>query len=679
MKTIIKLKSGLRKASPFNTIIKTLITSALIFTGIQTQAQAQTDSIISQPSWWFGAVAGANFNFYNGSTQKLNADLTVPTPFHTGNGIGLFLGPLVEYYQAKSRWGFMFQAGYDNRMGKFKQILTPCNCPADLSTKLSYITVEPSLRFAPFKSDFYLYAGPRFAYNINKSFTYQQQINPAYPEQIENPEVKGDLSDVNTMIISAQVGLGYDIHLSPKTKQSQVVLSPFVSFQPYFGQSPRSIESWNITTVRAGAAIKFGRGQKYTAPLEFKKEVVVIPTPEAEFSINSPKNIPVNRRVRETFPVRNYVFFDLGSTEIPSRYVLLEKNQVAKFKEDQLEVFKPKNLSGRADRQMVVYYNVLNILGDRMNKKPTITIKLVGSSKQGDEDGKAMAESIKKYLVNTFGIEGSRIATEGNSKPANPSGVQGGTSDLDLIEEGNRRVTIETASPTLLMQFQSGPDAPLLPVEVVDVQEAPLDSYVTFNVNGAKEKYSSWTVEAKDKNGKIQTFGPYTGEKVSIPGKTILGDKTKGQYEMTMIGLTKDGKTEKKTETIQMALWTPPVNEQGERYSVLYNYDESKVTPLYEKYLTDVVTPKIPKGATVIVHGYTDILGEADYNTKLSTTRANDVKDILTASLLKSGRKDVTFEVYGFGEDEKLARFENKYPEQRFYNRGVVIDIIPKK
>jgi hypothetical protein len=31
--------------------------------------------------------------------------------------------------------------------------------------------------------------------------------------------------------------------------QTKHVLSPFVSFQPYFGQNPRSTETWNNTTV----------------------------------------------------------------------------------------------------------------------------------------------------------------------------------------------------------------------------------------------------------------------------------------------------------------------------------------------------------------------------------------------------------------------------------------------
>jgi hypothetical protein len=60
----------------------------------------------------------------------------------------------------------MLQAGYDSRKGDFDQVITACDCPADLSTNLSYITVEPSLRFAPFKSNFYLYGGPRLAFNL---------------------------------------------------------------------------------------------------------------------------------------------------------------------------------------------------------------------------------------------------------------------------------------------------------------------------------------------------------------------------------------------------------------------------------------------------------------------------------------------------------------------------------
>jgi outer membrane protein OmpA-like peptidoglycan-associated protein len=128
-----------------------------------------------------------------------------------------------------------------------------------------------------------------------------------------------------------------------------------------------------------------------------------------------------------------------------------------------------------------------------------------------------------------------------------------------------------------------------------------------------------------------------------------------------------------------MVLWTPPVNQEVMRFSIIYEFNESKAINMYEQYLTGVVVPKIPAGGTVIIHGYTDIIGEEEYNQTLSLARANDVRNILVNGLTKAGKTDVRFEVYGFGEDEKLSPFENKYPEERFYNRTVIIDIVPAK
>jgi hypothetical protein len=69
---------------------------------------------------------------------------------------------------------------------------------------------------------------------------------------------------------------------------------------------------------------------------------------------------------------------------------------------------------------MTVYYNVLKHSWDRMQKNPSATISLVGSSENGPADGLAMAESVKTYLVTVFAIDGSRIATKGQNKPNIP-------------------------------------------------------------------------------------------------------------------------------------------------------------------------------------------------------------------------------------------------------------------
>jgi len=641
---------------------------------INLEAQDTIVKKYTKPSWWFGAAAGANINFYDGSTYKLNSDFTPPATFHKGMGVGLYLAPLIEYHRPESRWGFMLQAGYDSRRGSFNEIKTPCNCPADLSTDLSYISVEPSLRFAPFKSDFYLYAGPRLAYNYTKSFTYHQKVNPDFPSQVIIPDVNGDFSEINKMLISFQIGAGYDIYLSSQKKHTQFVLSPFISFQPYFGQTPRSIETWNNTTLRVGVALKLGRGKLNKIPAE-----IAAIDPQIRFLVFSPRNIPIERRVRETFPLRNYVFFDLGSNEIPDRYVLLTKDQVKDFKEDQLEVFTPKRLSGRSSREMTAYYNILNILGDRMQKNPSATIRLTGASMEGSDDGIEMAESVKKYLVTVFNIDTSKIRTEGRIKPRIPSEQLGGTKEIELLREGDRRVSIWSETPALLMEFQSGPKGSLKPVEIVSVQVAPLDSYIKFTVEEGIDALESWSIEVKDKKGFVQKFGPYTQEFVSIPGKTILGDVPEGNYIVSMIGKTPNGRLIKKDTTVNMVLWTPPKNEEGMRYSVLFEFNASESIEMYDKYLTEIVTPKIPNGGTVIIHGYTDIIGEENHNRILSLARAKDVKAILVKSLSAAGRSDVTFEVYGFGEDLKLSPFENNSPEERFYNRTVIIDIIPHK
>ncbi len=259
----MKAKTNLRKISrkawsSFSLCIKSIILSALILAGIQLPIQAKV-FIDTKHSWWFGAAAGANVNLYRGSTQKLNSVLISPAAFHKGSGAGFYFAPLAEFHRPGSKWSIMLQAGYDSRKGTFKEEVAPCNCSVYLSTDLSYITVEPGLRFAPFKSNFYLYGGPRLAFNLNKSFSYIQVSESDFLNQKAPLELDGYFSNINKVIISMQIGAGYDIHLVSQNKPTQFVLSPFVSFQPYFGQSPRSIETWNITTFRGGAILKFSQ------------------------------------------------------------------------------------------------------------------------------------------------------------------------------------------------------------------------------------------------------------------------------------------------------------------------------------------------------------------------------------------------------------------------------------
>jgi outer membrane protein OmpA-like peptidoglycan-associated protein len=456
--------------------------------------------------------------------------------------------------------------------------------------------------------------------------------------------------------------------------RSQINLSPFISFSPDV-QGPRSVEKWDIYTVRVGAALKFGWGDA----IEEARVVVappVIKEGDVQFSLRAPKAVPAKRKVRESFPLRDYVFFDLGSTEIQNRYVLLTKDQAASFKEEQLQEVQPADMTGRSTRQMAVYHNILNIVGDRMKRSPATTISLSGASENGPAHGKARAETLKRYLVDVFGIEGSRITTEGRDKPRIPSEVPGATKELDLVRAGDRRVDIESTSPEMLIQVGGSSHFMLKPVQIVTVVEDPLDSRVIFTVAGAKEVLASWLLEITDEQGKIQRFGPFTRDQESISGNTILGDRVKGDYKVVMLGQTKLGNSLRKEGSVTL-LRRVATKEESLRFSILFDFDKSKTVESYEKFLTEVVTPLIPTDATVIIHGYTDIVGEEEHNDNLSRERVQDARSIIERALLTSGKTGITFETFGFGENLQYAPFDNGFTEERFYNRTVIIDIVP--
>lgn len=214
---------------------------------ITTQAQEQKIERV-QPKWWFGLSGAANVNTYRGTTQMLTNTFATPTAFHKGKGVKPYASILTEYRPNKV-FGISLNIAYDNRGGKFDEVMAPCNCPANLSTNLSYIAIEPTLRIAPFKGAFYIFGGPTLGINLAKKFTYTQD---------KQTDLIANWDDVRKTVLSAQVGLGFDFRVSNKSSETQMTISPFASFQTDLGQAARTVETWTVHTVRAGIALKFG-------------------------------------------------------------------------------------------------------------------------------------------------------------------------------------------------------------------------------------------------------------------------------------------------------------------------------------------------------------------------------------------------------------------------------------
>lgn len=618
-----------------------------------------------QPTWWFGLSGAANFDFYRGTTQILNNDLTSKYAFTNGFGVAPYFSAFVEYRPGPV-WGLMFNLAYDGSRGVFDKSDAPAGYSTSLNAEFDYVSFEPSLRIAPFAGNFYIFLGPRISYNTGQSFGMQSD---------NSPNVQAEWSDVYGMRLSAQIGVGYEMPLSAPANLTQIDIAPFIAFLPYFGDQPRSIENLTLTTVRAGIAIKIGCGHRAVEPAA----TAVMPPSEkdVQFSVQVPTSVPGQRVVKETLPLCSYVFFDSGSTAIPARYIMMSQNEAAGFTETQLQDCQ-KNPGTRSSRQLTMYHNVLNIIGDRMRKYPSSTIQLVGSSAgRGEKIGEENAEAVKNYLVNIFGIDGARITTIGRNEPSVPSQEANNTRDFALTSAEDNRVDIVSNSSDLMMEVKDNSALCLKPIEVTAMDGSSIDdAKVTLTAAGAGEALASWSVDVADPQGNVEHFGPFTDNQATISGATILGDNANGNYKIVMTGQTKTGHSITKESSFSLVREIQPAQPE-QRVSILFEFDKSVTVATFDNFLTNTVAPLIHSNSNVVISGYTDIVGTVDYNLTLSAERAQAAQGILQSALAKTNVTGVTYKTTGHGESGTV--YSNTLPEERFYNRTVIINIVPSE
>lgn len=654
--------------------VRALLATLLIgISGLATvSVRAQETGEEQWGKWWYGVYGGANYNLFSGTLPAgINTDLTV-TNYEKGSGLGLALGGLLEYNPG-TLLGFNLRVGYDNRYVKFDQVTTTTvdtsdaavTATHDLNASLSYLTIEPSLRLNLGDRFLHLLIGPTFGINIGKG----SEMTTTTPGATTT--VNSDVDNVRSFVIGAQGGIGYDIPLAGPDANTQILLTPFAEFRLGFQNlldPPSGVTGdFKVNTIRAGVALKFGSRPATAAPLP-EEEVV------GEFSVRAPSVIAGNRKLNETFPMRDYIFFDAGSVNIPARYKKLSSGDAANFREEQL--VKPTVETGgqdalvtRSRRQMEVYYNVMNVFGDRLRRNPSATIKLIGSANGDADAGKKMAENVRNYLVSTFGIDGGRIGVEGRAMPVHKAGSGSSQGeDKKLIDAENYRVEI-VADPADLMK----------PVFITSVQEEPIDNDIVLTIP-SDDKIAMWSVDIAERGGTPQTYGPYRNTSTArIDSKLLLGSKREARYTAEVTLTTKDGnKTKLPAREFRLVRADEDEEQTGTRYSVLFEFDDSKTVQTYQDFLINTVAPAIPNHASVIIHGHTDIIGDPEYNAKLSQRRSDETQRVLTQELKKAG-KTVTFDTYGFGEDERRAAFNNNLPEQRYYNRTVIIEIVPER
>ena len=116
-------------------------------------------------------------------------------------------------------------------------------------------------------------------------------------------------------------------------------------------------------------------------------------------------------------------------------------------------------------------------------------------------------------------------------------------------------------------------------------------------------------------------------------------------------------------ETVTLADKASQQDKEIDRFSmILFDYNSADVTPAHQAMIDQIKSKIKPGSSTVKVIGYTDNLGDAQYNKGLSERRAKAIAQSLGLS---------SSTAIGLGEDAPL--FSNDSPEGRFYNRTVEV------
>jgi outer membrane protein OmpA-like peptidoglycan-associated protein len=473
-----------------------------------------------------------------------------------------------------------------------------------------------------------------------------------------------EATELNDMAFGAQAGFSYDIRVAPVGESSVFVLSPFIEGSWLMSQKGAKLDeqdgfddTWTTITARLGV----------TAAIDFIPNLNSAPTGGQYATVLPPYEGKVIQRViEEAFPLISYVFFNPGEQNLAPRYSILSKGEADNFdKEAVLDLTDNKELAGQTatNKKLAVYHEIMNIYAQELKDDDDLTVELIGSAPKAN-DGDALANTVRDYLVNIHGIDASRITTKGQKMPRIPSGSSATpVNDRPLADVENRRVEFVFNKPEVYK---------MLDIKMIDEYPIDNDILVTLNTN---VKFSSWNINIMDEDGKKYTYGPYFGQTERISPYEIMQGKEEGEYSGNIEIVQQDGSTVQ-DQTEFTLVKEMDDEEKGERYTILFNYGQADAIKNSENELRTVVAPKVNNNKLLLISGHTDPIGKTQVNSEIAQKRANEAKDIFVDEFTSQSKKDNIIS-HGYGEQYSASTYNNTLPEGRMYNRNVTIHIIP--
>lgn len=546
----------------------------------------------------------------------------------------------------------------------------------NLNSSLSKIDFDAMFSYRVAENIF-LNGGPSFGLLLSSDYSQWEQVEKPFDRGVFPGEGRvrnqysGEIENLSSLLLGLTIGVDYQL---PLNRKNSLFLVPSIYYSHKFNNVVSDI-SWNIGELKAGVALKYRTPPAPPPPPPPPANPIMpdsLPLPinppalkvfVDAVSVDSTGKISKEPKVRiEDFvslnmrPLLNYVFFDDSSSVIPNRYKALSKSDVTSFTTD--------NLKGK--NAIETYYDVMNIVGNRMKENLSANITLVGCNADIDreKDAKGLsydrAMSVKNYLTSVWGIEPNRIEVETRNLP-----VEASKSDTLPGQEENRRVEIISSDESITkpvmttdtLRVLSDMDIKFLAdvdseVGISEwVFEAKQDDEVLFQkiANGQPDAEMLWNLR-NDKKNMPRSSSPIE-YKLSVMDS--VGQKGFASKSLPINKLTVNTKRENRTD-----------DKEFEYYSlILFSYGKSSLEKEHRE-VVDFVKDRITENANVYIYGYSDSMGDEAINKTISERRAKSVANRLRL-------RDA--EVKGLGEENLL--YDNSLPEGRFYCRTVQITV----
>lgn len=569
------------------------------------------------------------------------------------------------------------------------QVLRTRNYSANLKT----ISLDALVAWRPL-SELHIAAGAGLRILIHHTFDQTEKLlsNYVYTENSGSTRnVSSGIFDAKTFAATLELGAGYDFAIRPN-----VTLSP--SFRASFPLTPiTSANGSDYRTWTVGGVIALMYALPFTGPPEYvPPQPEPVPQPVAETKKEEPapkKNIlrvtvkavgltesgeevpePVvsieNVRVTDVAPTLNYLFFDDGLADIPNRYHSFSDTKEAKS-------FEPTSLY-KLDA-LGIHYEVLNILGKRMQEKPASKITITGTRSLHSAGDSAAASDISllraehaaKYLQDVWSVAPSRIRIRSRALPEQASDETAPTGQAE-----NRRIEITTNTPSLLE-----------PIETHRLERTATPPMISFHSDITSSAGIQSQIITLKQDGKVikkidALSSESKGEMLWNIGESKAmenNDSVTWQIDIIdSIGATAtmsgNIKIKKEVQNKSRHLSDTTADKSLERFHLLlFDYSSSAELSSISDEIFERIAGSITPDSRVSLIGHTDITGDPNYNEHLSYDRASRASLLLSSRLHKLGRPAPTFNLEARGAKDIL--FDNTNAEGRFLSRTVRITI----